>query len=149
MRFTPLLFLLLAGTVCAEDDTWLRNINPNDMYVFAYTDGCPFTGEDLKQEARGVLIRSRMRPVETWNSGETLLYVDVTCLRNNDMHIFNIDILLAKFEHNIDGDVVISHTFANYGKLGQGGRRFTLDAVEEGVEEALTDYLVANFDLGD
>lgn len=150
MRFTGLLLLLLAGTASADGDTWIKKDNPNELYAFTFVDDCPFSDEVLQQETKGVLIRSRIRPAEGWYPRQTLLYVDATCFRNsNNVNLFDVDIFFAKFETNQDGDAVISHTVVNYGTIGQGDREFLLNAIEEGVERAITDYLVANFDLGD
>ncbi|MDJ0908364.1 MAG: hypothetical protein QNI99_04195 [Woeseiaceae bacterium] len=149
MRYLLILFVLFTGTAYADGDSWIRKANPDELYTFTFADDCPFSDEALTRETQGVLIRSRIRPVERWNPRETLLYVDVTCFRSSSLYLFDIDIFLAKFEHNADGDVVVSHSVANYGTLGQGNSQFILDAVEEGVEQAMTDYLVANFDLGE
>ena len=149
MRYTPIILLFLAGNAFANGDTWIKRDNPDELYVTTYAYDCPFNDETLSRETRGVVIRSRIRPVDRWNEGEILLYVQIQCLRDNSLYLFDIDIHLAKFALNADDDIVVSHTFSTYGSLGQGGRDYILDSVKDGVEAALTDYLVANFDLGD
>ena len=149
MKKLTTLLLLLPVFALPADNLWLKKDKPNELLAYVVTVGCPIVQDSIEDDVRDVLIRSRIKPIDGWNSNETILFVSIDCLPDGPAHLFDSDIYFAKLAKNVDGDVIVSHTLWGYGIFGQGRPGFIKNSVKESVEEAIADYIEANFDLGD
>ena len=149
--FTLLLFIspLLQA---AEDypDEFLKAIkvkNPDqlDVYYYAATE-CPLTKHELKELVSGVLIRSRVKPLlgVEWVFDSLYLNVALSCIerKSTNQWIYKFDIYFGRW----DVEPPISYQ-SDYDSFGIGPKQFIKDHVKENVENAMTAFIKANFNL--
>lgn len=154
------LLAVLIGESSADVADWVleaiyeATVDPNEAYYGSFVDSdCPVEDEDIVDIIEGELTRSRIRPLY-WtlrpSNIETLIVfdVDVLCLDREDLNpIFNVDVYFALYifyDERLAGSMLIDWGF---GAFGVGGRDYILQSVEDSVEEAITAYIRANFDL--
>lgn len=145
---SSLAFLAVAAQADASD-RWLKKRNAEELYVYVNVVDCPITNEDITGDIQKLLIRSRIKPMTTWNPGEVSLYVAVDCVAVSDGGwMFQALILLAQLEKERGDDVVISFREQDYfGSFGKGTEATIRKVALEGAEKAFMKYLNANFDL--
>lgn len=148
MRLLSLL-LLLPALSFAEGDEWLKKDNPNELAVIARTYNCPVSTTELQDLAKGVLIRSRIKPLGGWTPSVVALYAYIDCIKPADVYVFRYDLYFARFSDSpFSDDPVITHTpLWDYSNVGIGQASFITESIKLAIEEAITDYLKANFDL--
>jgi len=152
MKRLALFALLLPSIVLAEGLTWLEKDNPNELYFLAaVASDCSMTDERLQSLVKGVLVRSRIKPASSWNPNETTLEIILNCMKiDGGDPVFNLVIRFKKIiEQNDDGEYVFLITDRHYGAFGMGDSGAISQAVKEGVEIAITDYIEVNFVLGE
>jgi hypothetical protein len=142
------LLLLFPVLAAADPEPWMKKNNPEELfYNVAVDDDCPLSENSLNSVVGGVLTRSRIKVKDGFEEGELVLTVNLACVDDGEVDIFDVTIRFDRL--SIRGDELIAcHVFSDYGTFGQGRRDFIQTSVKEGVENALTDYLRANFDLG-
>jgi len=138
--------LLLTTTALAEPQEWMKKENPNELGVVVGAD--PKCGPPgLESLVHGVLTRSRIRPVSVSDTPELYLSVAVACFEISTQE--GLYSYTTKIHFGTRGvqSVFMLYGFPDYGAVGVGGSDFIGNAVKSSVEEAITDYLHANFDL--
>jgi len=142
---------IIPGLVLAEGSTWLTKDDPGTLYVTTSAEGdCPLSAKNLDKLVKGVIIRSRIKPAEGWNPHETALNVDLVCLkREGNSPVYESTVQFVKIHLNDDGMVLLTHMMEDYGSLGIGDKSFVSQSLKDSTEAAITDYLKANFDLGE
>ena len=128
--------------------------DPEEVYYRTSTGlDCPFEHNDVTDIIEHELIRSRIRPIYWLNlpeESEALLVLDVeaNCLERDNLNpVFDIDVYFAVYRL-VDG--LYSGAFLAdwaFGSFGIGDRDYILRSVEDSVEDAITAYIKANFDL--
>ena len=143
--FSAILFLL-AGNVQADPQPWMEKENPDELGVYTRLDSdCPTF--ELEALVNGVLIRSRVRPLDFTETPELYLNVIAECLEfstRERFYSYSIDI---RFAFRNSAFVHLIYESPNYGAFGHGDSDFIQEAIKDATERAITDYLQANFDL--
>ena len=154
------LLVVLIGESSADVADWVleaisgATIDPNEAYYASFVDtDCPVEDDDIDNIIEGELTRSRIKPLHwtlrTHDSESLIVFdVDLFCLDREDLNpIFNVDVYFALYifyDDRFSGSVLIDWGF---GAFGVGGRDYILQSVEDSVEDAITAYIRANFDL--
>jgi len=154
MRIALTLFLTIFSLQAAGQTffPWMEKAykqeNPNELaYFLLVHPDCPVTEEEGESILEGVLVRSRIKPLvrPAWVSRPLYLSVSLECIKpKNNNPVFQI---IARFG-DVSGEIPIFY-FPDYGFFGIGPKDSMKTAFQGRVEAAITDYLKANFDLGD
>lgn len=144
--FAAILFLL-ACNVLADPQPWMKQDNPNELpLAFGITDTCRASEETYKDIVRGVLIRSRIKQGDS-DVTRLHLIVDVSCGQlvgtSDSEFAFRLGIYFGI--RTEDGDFTVH--YPGYGVYGIESELGLQDALKDSSEDAITDYLQANFDL--
>lgn len=148
LRLAPmaLLFCVAAGAH-ADAPSWLheaiRKENPDELGYRVFVDlDCPIGREDVERVldatlARGALAKSQYGLVELH------LRIVVSCFAPDEGElVFSQEI---HFSPPWDTDRPEMVYDWNFGRYGVGGRTFILQSVTRSVEDAIAEYLLANF----
>ncbi|MDX1516686.1 MAG: hypothetical protein R3288_07595 [Woeseiaceae bacterium] len=140
---------LASAPSAAAADRWLEKRKPEELYAYVDAGECPIGFDELTAAVRDRLIRSRIRPLTEWPPGDIALYVTVDCTPlDDDAWVFDMNVMLAKFDRGRGDDVVISFRHEDqFGSYGKGGRKLIVEGFESALEAAFMKYLRANFDL--
>ena len=137
--------LVLSGVALADPQPWMVKENPDELGVLAISEsGCP--DFDIEALVHGILIRSRIRPTTISASRDLNLEVGVSCLEIETSPGFYSYHTNVRFGVAPQRGVYMVYT-PGYTHLGHGERPDIVASVRGAVEEAITDYLQANFDL--
>jgi hypothetical protein len=145
---TLALGILLCSAAIAEPQPWMKKENPETLSTLVIVgSACPFSQSEVQEVVNGVLIRSRLRPGYYATDTDWLGFVvKFNCKKIaglSEQVIFNLDVNFIRFYQAR----TLVEPVPNYGILGNGTRDFILEATRGPVEELVTDYLQANFDL--
>ena len=145
-----LIALLLLLPVFVSAESFGKKENPNDVFaLFIVESGCPVTKKEVVDIGRGVLIRSRLKQLQTWGENEPSLSVNLNCLDlENGSWAYHISAEIVRSYKVDEGIQELSMVGRNRGKFGVGRKDFILASYKNAVEDIVTDYLQANFDLG-
>jgi hypothetical protein len=146
------LLLLSSQVQAADPPPWLYPVlkvdNPNELAVYVYASPeCPVTTDELKEVLSGVLIGSRVKPLlgEEYLKNSLYLSASIGCLepdKPSGYQVFSIP--LAFGSYNVRPPVTYLYP---YGFTGTGPKDDIISSFKNQVEEAVTDYIAANFDL--
>ncbi len=153
MKRLALLVLMFPIVAVGDPEPWMKKENPNELGVFVFvTKRCPMTDSELRELLEGVLVRSRIKPV-SWVAGDIYLDVDLDCTQSQSSNhvIFNfvIDftgVALLEGKGNVP---VRFGKFKSGGVFGSASLNEAKQAMKVQIESVITDYLQANFDLGE
>ena len=139
---------LLCGYQAQAADRWIKKRHPEELYAYVDTYQCPLTAGELTESIHATMIRSRIRPLTKWESGDIALYVVLLCTPDDEDHwVFQLSVMLARLADE-RGDIVVSYRHDDqFGSFGRAGSERLLQAVDKAVDAAFTKYLNANFDL--
>ena len=142
---TLALGILLCSAAIAEPQPWMKKENPDTLHSSVFVSSeCAFTEERVRKVVDGVLIRSRLKTGDYISGPEPFGFVvDVNCM-DGTSNAFIINVHFIRFIPELFRNVLES---TSYGNFGVGDAEYTLDGVKLSVEELVTDYLQANFDL--
>ena len=121
--------------------------NPNELAYLLFVDSdCPMTKAEAVSILEGVFVRSRIKPVrEDWFTKSVYLSVGLECvLVKNQNPVFKISV-----EFGYYSGVIPVFYGARYGFFGIASKEMMSTSFQKCIENAITDYLRANFDLGD
>ena len=133
---------VLAVPVLADDslpdlsNDYLLRANPNEL-VYASehpTKGCGFNEATGREIVEGVMIRSRIKPLNLYKLEPTIspemgLSVDIQCMAlegNNPVYVISVQFGLLQFYPRLLDSV-------DYGSLGIGPKGAIKDAVQDAV----------------
>ena len=148
------LLRLLPIIASADTSEWLKKENPNELRVITLiSTTCPSTEKEYRDIAEGVLVRSRIKPLEMPGMHELALYVHLACIDSgNDNLPISLTVHFGKAirdEHGTTLKTALSPKYFRYfDQTGSTGVDVIEAQLREAVENAVTDYLEANFDLG-
>ena len=154
MRLALTLFLVLftLQAANAEFKPWMikayKQANPNELaYWVGVHPDCPISRAEVVEIMEGVFVRSRIKPLggSHWTMKPLNLTVSLGCMKHEyDNPMFSIHMRFGDSSREIPIEYV-----ALYSYFGMGGKEFIKTALRARTEAAMTDYLKANFDLGD
>ena len=107
------------------------------------SDDCPFTQAETKVVIEGVIIRSRVRTAVR-DFGYPDLYIDVglTCIESQSGAIaIALEVYFGKYPMLWQGITSYSSVFLG----GSSDKQNFLGSIRISIEEAMTDYVQANF----
>lgn len=121
--------------------------DPGKLVVLVYSEStCPLTADEIYEITDGVLIRSRIKPIHYISEEHELgLYLDISlkCIKkNSDFYTFVSDVYFA--DSSGDVNVLYDYSFGNY---GNAPKEFIKQEVKSYIEDAVTQYVKANFDF--
>ena len=140
----------------------LKRDNPNQLYVAYYQSGeCPFTEASIESMIDGLLVRSRLKPIsmEEWQMDliRFNLNVRVSCDDDNfPPYLFNVSTRFSEIvtlQKPLGPVAVLMDHIPGYDRHGtynavtELSNPFVRNFIRDSVEDALMDYLKANFDL--
>ena len=153
------------------DPVWLKVENPDTLFVNYFQAGeCPFTSESIETMIDGLLVRSRLKRragILLSNNAPNSFHLSVTTTCDADNispHIYSIREVFLEMATvqrprqrpgapRVRLEVLIAHYPLNYGYFGvydpntEQATGQLRNAIRKSVEDALTDYLKANYDL--
>jgi hypothetical protein len=130
---------------------WLNDAlkvdNPNELaYWSAINSECPLTGEELDSIVKGVLLRSRIKPLEDQilEAGTVYLNVSVQCTSvvADNKHAYYIRAEFGRY--NPPPPVLFD---APVYRVGIGDKDFIKQNCEDVVESAVTLFIKANLNM--
>lgn len=141
--------MLMAGQAIAADK-WLKKKNPEELFTYIDVHGCPLDTAEVTDLVHAKLVRSRIKPLSEWSSGDVVLYVVLDCSSDTTATwVFSQIVMLAKIKREGRDDSVVSFRHDDQlPSFGKGGESFITDNLNKAVEAAFLKYLNANFDLG-
>jgi len=150
LLFIAMMFLSTHAMGAEEPPQWLydaiKKDNPNQLAYFVGIDrGCPFTKETLNQIVEGVFIRNRIKPLkeDVFVSGRIYLHLYVRCVQlKNNNPVFSARAYFGRLMPT--PAVVFDYDFGN---LGIGPTDYIQQKFKRYVEDAITAYVKANFNL--
>ena len=151
MKRLMIVFLLIPVLAIGEPRPHLKKDNPNELgWLASAASECPMTDDEVAEVLKGVLIRSRIKPVPLTDG--LGIYVDVVCygVNSSTQYAFSIDVdFVDKLQ--VEGWLVpIRYMYGDgYDAIGIQNKEALMQATKDSVERAITDYLKANFDLGE
>ena len=161
---TPALHTQSLPDIDIDPDWWLMKVitetthDSNTIFVSQMiSDDCPFDATEAESLINGVLIRSRILPLdfqfqeylEHVKEGLLHLKITVQCLRRDpDNPIFVIDAYFAIVFAFTPGDIRFAKLLLdrNFGTFGLGGSDYILSTIEDAVERAATVYIKAHME---
>jgi hypothetical protein len=154
MRFALITILTLAPLQVAigDDPAWLATAlmqeEPNELaYLIGVDSECPINEEEAESIIEGVMIRSRIKPLDgdNWASRSLYLSTVLSCMkRDNGIQVFHMQINFGNYSKFIP--VLYDQ---GYGYFGIGSSGFIETILGAQIEIAIGSYLKANFDPGD
>ena len=153
-------FLVTAIESNADVPDWVTDLiyevtdNPDVVHYSSFSDiDCSVEYSEIEKIIKDELIRSRIKPIH-WldrpegSDGLIVLDVELNCLERDGLNpIFRIDVYFALYwfeDGAYTGTLLIDWDF---GRFGVGDGDYILRSVEDSVEDAITAYVKANFDL--
>ena len=147
MRVVIIVFgVLLCSAAIAEPQPWMKKDNPDTLPGIVFiAPKCGVTTAEIREIVDGILIRSRLRPGDYLTGTDGLGFVvKVDCL-NPIEHSASVQIDIY-FVRNILGRILLE-AYPAYGSFGVADSEEVNKSIRDGVEDLVTDYLQANFDL--
>ena len=140
--------VMTAGQALAADK-WLKKRDPEELYAYIDIHECPITTEEVTESVHSMLVRSRIKPLSEWGSGDVVLYVVLDCTSETEASwIFNQSVILAKISREGADDTVVSFRHDDlYHTFGKGGESLIDKTLNQALDAAFMKYLHANFDL--
>lgn len=146
---TCLSLVLPLNAISAEAPPWfnlaIKSPNPNELAYFADADEeCPISTSGVRDIVEGIFTRSRIKPSELFYEKNRIhLSLTLNCLKRakgNFVFAYNV-----KFGKYTPKPAILFDK--DYGSYGVGGKEFITQSLKTSTENAITDYLKANFDL--
>jgi len=155
MKPLILMLLMLPMIAEAESQPWMKKKDPNELVLFLKVgEECPFTFDEGWNIVSGVLTRARIKTlIRELNVSypPPFFQVLVACTSvGTDGYIYNLEIDFVGPAQTHDKTYYLAR-WGSYGSgvYGQGSSANVRQVLRNKVEDAITDYLGANFDLGE
>ena len=148
LRLAPLaLIFCVAAGAHADAPSWLREAirkeNPDELgyRVFVELD-CPVGRQDVEQVVDAAMARRHLTR-SRFALGETHLQITLSCFAQEDEPpIFSQEVHFSPPRDTGQPDLVYDW---NFGRYGVGARRFILQSITRSIEDAIAEYVLANF----
>ena len=137
--------VLLCSAATAEPQPWMKKENPETLRsVVVVNSECKVSTEDVQKVVDGVLIRSRLKPGDYLNSPDDFGFIVMLDCSQGAQFIIDADVRFVRYIPYLGRNLFETHV---YGTYGVGRPEGILETVKGHVEELVTDYLQANFEL--
>ncbi len=146
----PAILLLVATAASAAPFDYMRKADPNSLYCMASVgETCPVTDAEVHAAIDAVLVRFSLERLTRSSAGEPMLYVDVHCHDGGEAGVAWV--AEAGFAAWVGQrrQHLMKYAYYPYRTVGIGGAAELLETLNRRVEEALEDYLAANFPAPD
>jgi len=129
--------LLLASNALAEPQEWMKKENPDELGTYiSVSRACPRI--EAIRIVEGALARAGIRPLESSQSRELFLFVQVSCLEiPSGSYSYHIDVSWGR----IDSDHVYLYFESRLQWTAVGISLDILVSLKDVVEDAIIDYL--------
>lgn len=146
VRGAALALLLAAAGVTAAPFDYMRKSEPNALYCMASVgDNCPLDDAAVQAVIDDVTRRLSLTRLETSSDHEPLFYVELYCHRRKGGEtVYSVEAGFAEWlgekrQH------LMKYAYYPYRSVGYGGAADIRVTLRRRVEDALEDYLAANF----
>jgi len=163
------LALLLPVFASADPQPWMKKADPDNLFArLLVSPECPDDFESYADIVEGILIRSRLNSavggpasVDLMNeNGDTVdwmahqyvtdeklfLRISLNCRSEKALYAFDLHVRFAFLANGLE---VLMYASPSWNALGRHDAIQIRSSLEKLVENAITDYLKANFDLGE
>ena len=141
------LFLFVAASTHSNSAEWLRTAikkdNPEELGYRVFVElNCPVGQEEVEQVVEQLFIRNGLI-TSPYAFLEKHLQISISCfMQDKAQRIFSQEIYFSPPRDTGRPDLVYDW---NFGRYGIGGREFILKSVTRSIEDAIAEYLSANF----
>ena len=144
LAITALGTLLFQSAWCAEPQPWMKSENPHELGYWSRTQ-CPELSEfNINSIIEDVMARWEIKPITSLLSlSSPFLHVVFMCVEMQPSTLFAYSYEI-RFGDFVAGNTIL-YEGAWYGATGKGGPTYIETSVENSLEDAITDYLKANF----
>ncbi len=141
---------LLATTGAADPFPYMRKSEPNALYCMASIgDNCPIDDATVHSLIDDVARRFSLTRLEKSADGEPLFYVELYCHRQESGETaYSVETGFAEWVGR-PTQHLMKYAYYPYRSVGYGGAVDIRDTVRRRIEDALSDYLEANFPRAD
>lgn len=145
-RGTALALMLAAAGVAAAPFDYMRKNEPNALYCMASIgDNCPLDAAAVQALIDDVTRRFSLTRLETSSDHEPLFYVELYCHRPEDGETaYSVETGFAEWVGD-DRQHLMKYAYYPYRSVGYGGAVDIRETLRRRIEDALEDYLAANF----
>jgi hypothetical protein len=144
------LMLVLAASGAAEPFSYMRKPEPDALYCMASVgDNCPVDDATVHRLIDDVARRFSLTRLDKAADGEPLFYVELYCHRQqNGETAYSVETGFAEWVGR-EQQHLMKYAYYPYRSVGYGGALDIRDTVRRRIEDALSDYLDANFPRGE
>ena len=140
------LILMFSSNIFAYEwfNRAIQSDTPDELhYYIGVSEECSVSLKEARTILEGVFIRSRVKPIEGIPSRKPYLNVNLNCLNVEGISpVFTINIHFA--EQTDEAYILFDKSFSYF---GIGRKEFILQGMKSKIEDAMTEYIKANFDL--
>lgn len=146
---TAVMLLLAAGAAAAPFD-YMRKSEPNELYCMASVgSSCPLDDAAVQAVIDDVTRRFSLTRLEKSSDREPLFYVELHCHRPDDGEtVYAVEAGFAEWMGE-GRQHLMKYAYYPYRSIGYGGAVDIRETLRRRVEDALEDYLAANYPAGD
>ena len=150
-----LILLILPIVASADPESWMKKDNPDELLlIFRVNEACPFSQDEGRKIVTDVLTRARiksLKPELGVSYHPPFFQVLATCTNvNPDSYWFTYAIDFLGTAEAIDGvSYEVRWGDVTLGSSGVDNSTTLKNVLRQDVEDAITGYLKANFDLGE
>jgi len=143
MKYLFTILLLLSPFSFAEIEISVSHLkkvyDPNSLKVITTADQeCATSDKELDNIVKGAVIRSRIKPIQELT--DPSLFVTLNCMDNNGTVV-----ITSRFGfYDVDRGSLVYFAL-QYNRLGTGDKQYIETSVKDSVDQAMTDYIRANF----
>ncbi|WP_405233219.1 hypothetical protein [Lentisalinibacter salinarum] len=141
-----LALMLAAAGVAAAPFDYMRKNEPNALYCMASVgDNCPLDDAAVQALIDDVTRRFSLTRLGTSSDHEPLFYVELYCHRREGSETaYSVETGFAEWVGD-DRQHLMKYAYYPYRSVGYGGAVDISETLRRRIEDALEDYLAANF----
>lgn len=141
--------LLLTTAGIAEPYDYMRKSEPNSLYCMASVgDNCPLGNDGVQAVIDDVTRRFSLTRAAKSADREPLFYVELYCHRREGGEtVYSVETGFAEWV-GAERQHLMKYAYYPYRSVGYGGAVDIRETLRRRIEDALGDYLAANFPAG-
>ena len=150
MKKLILLVLMLPMVALSDPQPWMKKENPNELgSVHRVSPLCGISENEIRELINGVLVRSRIKP--GYDVSGLHLFVDLQCGEKDigTSYAWAVDVEFASRLVGRDSSIDFRYGYFGNSTFGVGDKQDVIAIAKRNIERTITDYLKANFDLGE
>jgi len=149
MKTLIALLLLLPALAAADPQPWMKKDNPSELTpLLSIGSGCSLTQENISGIVEGVMVRSRIKPMDEVGTLNLLVTIDCVKFDNLNPDVISVSVDFVGLANAGEDQVLIRWGAFGGAMLGLGDNADAERLIREGVEDAIASYLQVNSDLG-